>query len=229
LNTVVQGAWSILLSRYSGDEEVLFGTTMAGRPAELRGVEQMVGVFINTLPMRVRINEGERVSEWLRGLQAEAVEMRQYEYSPLLDVTKWSEMPRGTPLFESLFIFENFPVNNSSSSSQKSESPTIEDLGYYRRANYPLTVMVAPDKELRWTFNYEADLFDEETISRMLGHFRQLLRAITTNPQQRLSDLQLLTDSERQQLLHEFNDTAAEFPQDLCLHQLIEPRVERKS
>src|SRR5687768_7447943 len=157
LNTVVQGAWSILLSRYSGDEEVVFGTTLAGRPAELRGVEEMVGVFINTLPMRVRINEGERVSEWLRGLQAEAVEMRQYEYSPLLDVTKWSEMPRGTPLFENIFVFENFPVTvkNSSASEQESQIPTIEDAAYSRRANYPLMVMVTPGKELRWTFNYE--------------------------------------------------------------------------
>ncbi|HKP82394.1 MAG TPA: amino acid adenylation domain-containing protein, partial [Pyrinomonadaceae bacterium] len=227
LNTVVQGAWSILLSRYSGEREVVFGTTVAGRPAELDGVEQMVGVFINTLPMRVRINEGERVSEWLRGLQAEAVEMRQYEYSPLIDVTKWSEMPRGTPLFESLFVFDNYPVNNSSSPSQASEIPTIEDVGYYRRANYPLMLIVAPDTELRWTLSYEADLFDEEMISRLLGHFRQLLRVIAADPQQTVSDLSLLSDSERHQLLREFNDTAAEFPQDVCLHELIEQQVTR--
>ena len=89
----------------------------------------MVGLFINTLPMRVRINEGERVSEWLRGLQAEAVEMRQYEHSPLVEVAKWSEMPRGTPLFESLLVFENYPVNNSSLFVSKKVRAQIRDRG----------------------------------------------------------------------------------------------------
>ena len=231
LNTMVQGAWALLLSRYSGEREVLFGTTVAGRPAELHGVEQMVGLFINTLPMRVRIDEKERVSDWLRGLQAEAVEMRQYEHSPLVEVAKWSEMPRGTALFESLLVFDNYPVNNGSAASSerngKSEIPTIEDVGYYRRANYPMMIIVAPSEELRWSLSYEADLFDEEMIKRMLDHFRQLLKAIAADPQQRVCDLSLLTESERQQLLVEFNDTTAEFPQDVCLHQLIEQQVAR--
>jgi amino acid adenylation domain-containing protein len=230
LNTVVQGAWALLLSRYSGERDVLFGTTVAGRPAELRGVEQMVGVFINTLPVRVQIDEKKRVSEWLQDLQAEAVEMRQYEYSPLIEVAKWSEMPRGTALFESLLVFDNYPVNSNgsaaSSENGKSEVPTIEDASHYRRVNYPLMLTVAPREELKWWLSYEADIFDDETISRMLDHFRQLLRGITTDPQQAIRDLSLLTDSERQQLLVEFNDTAVEFPQDVCLHQLIEQQVE---
>jgi amino acid adenylation domain-containing protein len=217
-----------LLSRYSGEPEVLFGTTVAGRPAGLRGVEQMVGMFINTLPMRVRIDETEQVNEWLQRLQAEAVEMRQYEYSPLVEVAKWSEMPRGTPLFESVLVFENYPANNNGSERNgKNGIPTIEDVSYYWRANYPLTIIVAPRNELKWTFSYEADLFDDETIRRMMGHFRQLLRGIATEPQQRICDLSLLTDEERQQLLAEFNDTKTEFPQELCLHQLFEQQVAR--
>ena len=232
LNTLVQGAWGLLLSRYSGEREVLFGTTVAGRPAELHGVEQMVGVFINTLPMRVRIDEKERVSEWLQGLQAEAVEMRQYEHSPLVEVAKWSEMPRGTALFESLLVFDNYPVNSNGSAASserngKSEIPTIEDVSYYRRVNYPLMTTVAPREELKLWLSYEANRFDDETIRRMLGHFRQLLRAIATDPQQRICDLSLLTESERHQLLVEFNDTEAEFPQGVCLHHLIEQQVGR--
>ncbi|HEX7772879.1 MAG TPA: amino acid adenylation domain-containing protein, partial [Pyrinomonadaceae bacterium] len=232
LNTIVQGAWGLLLSRYCGERDVLFGTTVAGRPAELRGVEQMVGMFINTLPMRVRIDEKERVSEWLQGLQAEAVEMRQYEHSPLVEVAKWSEMPRGTALFESLLVFENYPVssNGSAASSQngKSAVPTIEDISYYRRVNYPLSMIVVPREELRWTLNYEANRFDDATITRMLEHFRQLLSGIATDPQQRIGDLSLLTDEDRRQLLVEFNDTQTEFPQNASIHELFEQQVARR-
>ncbi|HEU4871498.1 MAG TPA: amino acid adenylation domain-containing protein, partial [Pyrinomonadaceae bacterium] len=233
LNTMVQGAWGLLLSRYSGERDVLFGTTVAGRPAELSGVEQMVGVFINTLPMRVQIDEKERVSEWLQGLQAEAVEMRQYEHSPLVEVAKWSEMPRGTALFESLLVFENYPVNSNGSPASperngKSAIPTIEDISYYRRVNYPLTMVVVPREELKLSLSYEADRFDDETITRMLGHFRQLLRGIAADPQQRICDLSLLTSEERQQLLVEFNNTKTEFPQNACIHELFEQQVAQR-
>jgi amino acid adenylation domain-containing protein len=228
LNTIAQGAWSILLSRYSGERDVVFGTTVAGRPAELRGVEQMVGLFINTLPVRVRINERERVSELLEGLQAEAVETRQYEHSPLIEVAKWSEMPRGIPLFESILAFENFPTD-ASFGEQMKQSTGLEALDFkaHGRGSHALAAVVYPEQELQVKIEYEPDQFDDETISRMLGHFRQLLKAIATDPQQRICDLPLLTESERHQLLWELNDTAAEFPQDVCLHQLIEQQVAR--
>ena len=228
LNTIAQGAWSILLSRYSGEEEVVFGTTLAGRPAELRGVEQMVGLFINTLPVRVRLNEREQVSEWLKGLQAEAAEMRQYEHSPLIEVAKWSEVPRGVPLFETVLAFENYPLDASLGEHIKqSTGLEVLDFKVHERGNHSLTAAVYPQQELALQIEYEQERFDDETIRRMLGHFRQLLRAIATDPQQRVCDLQLLTDSERQQLLVEFNGTSAEFPQDVCLHQLIEQQVAR--
>jgi amino acid adenylation domain-containing protein len=229
LNTIAQGAWSILLSRYSGEQDVVFGTTVAGRPAELRGVEQMVGLFINTLPMRVRINERERVSEWLSGLQAELIKMRQYEYSPLIEVAKWSEMPRGIPLFESVLAFENYPTD-ASFAEQIKQSTGLEVLEFkvHERGNHSLTVEVYPAKqELRVKIEYEREHFDDKTISRMLGHFQQLLRAIVADPQQRVGDLSLLTDSERQQLLVEWNDTTREFANEACLQELFEAQVSR--
>jgi non-ribosomal peptide synthase protein (TIGR01720 family) len=91
VNTVVQGAWAILMSRYSGEEDVVFGAVVSGRPAEMEGVEKMLGMFINTLPVRVRVRGEERVSEWLRRMQEGAAEMREYEYSPLVKVQGWSE------------------------------------------------------------------------------------------------------------------------------------------
>ncbi|NER84665.1 MAG: non-ribosomal peptide synthetase, partial [Leptolyngbya sp. SIO1D8] len=94
LNTLVQGAWAVLLSRYSGELDVVYGNTVSGRPADLVGAESMVGMFINTLPIRVTVNPEQSVVSWLNQLQARLVEMRQYEYSPLVEVKRWSEMPK---------------------------------------------------------------------------------------------------------------------------------------
>ena len=105
LNTLVQGAWALLLSRYSGQPDVLFGSVVSGRPASLSGVEEMVGLFINTLPVRVQVEDEARADAWLRGLQEQQAQMRQYEYTPLVEVQRWSEVEHGTPLFENYVVF----------------------------------------------------------------------------------------------------------------------------
>jgi hypothetical protein len=113
LNTVVQGAWALLLSRYSRTDDVVFGATVSGRPADLPGAELMLGLFINTLPVRVRVSPEASLLRFLKELQEQQVEMRQYEYSPLVQIHGWSEAPRGLPLFESILIFENYPRDSS--------------------------------------------------------------------------------------------------------------------
>jgi len=107
VNTVVQGAWALLLSRYSGERDVVFGTTVSGRPAELPGVESMIGMFINTVPTRVEVQQGRDVVSWLRGLQAEQVESRRFDFVSLAQLRAWSDLPGGTNLFDSIVVFEN--------------------------------------------------------------------------------------------------------------------------
>src|SRR5205823_3450103 len=113
LNSIAQGAWAMLLSRYSSEMDVVFGATVSGRPAELPGVETMVGLFINTLPVRVQIRAREQVLAWLRQFQQQQVEQREYEYSPLAQVQSWSDVAHGLPLFESIVVFENYPIDTT--------------------------------------------------------------------------------------------------------------------
>ncbi|MEW6734139.1 MAG: condensation domain-containing protein, partial [Acidobacteriota bacterium] len=113
LNTLLEGVWAILLSRYTGETDVIFGATVSGRPPELAGIESMVGLFINTLPVRIQVVGEALLFDWLSQLQAKQVEMRQYEYSPLFEIQKWSEVEPGTPLFETILIFENYPTDLS--------------------------------------------------------------------------------------------------------------------
>src|ERR1051325_3943855 len=204
-NTIVQSAWALLLARYSRQQEVVYGVTVSGRPAELSGVEQMVGLFINTLPVRVRIEENEEVNEWLKRQQAEQVETRQYEYRALGEVQSWSEVEPGRPLFESMVVFENYPFD--SSLQLQDQHVVIRDIQSQSTMDFPLTLTAVLRSELLLQITYDRRRFDDASVTRMLQHLRTLLEAMTSDPSTRLSQLPLLSEAETQQLLYQWNDT----------------------
>jgi amino acid adenylation domain-containing protein/non-ribosomal peptide synthase protein (TIGR01720 family) len=223
LNTVVQGAWAILLQRYSGERDVVFGATVSGRPPDLPGVEQMVGLFINTLPVRIRIPADGEVLPWLQAIQAEQFEQRQYEYTPLAQIQGWSEVPRGQPLFESLVVFENYPVEQAV--SQDEITTEIDTMRIAERTNYPLNVTAIPGPELSLRIRFDTRRFEAATISRMLGHLSTLLNGIAAAPGSRLAALPLLTEAE-QQMLIAWNATATQPVPDLCFHEVFASQAE---
>jgi amino acid adenylation domain-containing protein len=225
LNTLVQGAWALLLSRYSGEEDVVFGATVSGRSSALAKVESMVGLFINTLPIRVQVASEESLLTWLQQLQAQQTEARQYEYSSLVDIQGWSDVPRDMPLFESIVVFENYPLE--AHPRERVVDLEIGNVRAFEKTNYPLTAIALPGLELVLKVLYDCHRFDSATITRMLGHFQTVLESMVANPKQRLCELSLLTEGERHQLLKAWNKTKAEYPQDRCLHQLFEAQVER--
>ncbi len=225
LNTLLQGSWALLLSLYSGEQDVLFGGIVSGRPAELDGVEAMVGLFINTLPIRVRAPGSRRLLDWLRELQAEQAEMRQFEYSPLLDVQGWSEVPRGTQLFDSIFMFENY--KKDAPLEALSRTLTIGDVHWFERHNFPLAAVVVPDVELELRLVYRTERFSDAAARRMLGHWCALLAGMAGRPDARLDELELLTPEERERILASWNDTAADVP-DACVHVLFEAQVDQR-
>ncbi|BAZ54103.1 amino acid adenylation domain-containing protein [Nostoc sp. NIES-4103] len=225
LNTIVQGAWAILLSRYSGENDIVFGGVVSGRPTTLAGVESMVGVFINTLPVRVSLNPQEFIIPWLKQLQIQQNEVRQYEYTPLIEIQKWSEIPSGQPLFESIFNFQNYPIN--SSLQQPIDHLKISNINSFIHPHYPLNISVQVDSELTLEIFSDRHHFNDDKIARMLGHLQTLLLGMVANPQQRLCELPLLTAKERYQLLEEWNNTQVDYPQDKCIHQLFEAQVEK--
>ena len=225
LNTLVQGAWAILLSRYSGENDVVFGTVVYGRPASLAGSESMVGVFINTLPLRMSVNAEESLLPWLKQIQTQQHEVRQHEHCPLIEIQKWSEIAAGQPLFESILNFQNYPID--SSLKQAVDGLTISDIDTSIKSHYPVNLSVQADAELTLEIFYDRLRFDADAIARMLGHLQTLLLSMVANPQQRLGELPLLTATERYQLLEEWNNRQVDYPQDQCIHQLFEAQVEK--
>ena len=226
MNTVIQGAWALLLSRYSGVEDVVFGATVSGRPVDLTGVESMVGLFVNTLPVRIQVPPESSVMSWLKTIQEDQVELREYEYSSLIDIQGWSEVPRGLPLFESILVFENIPATVSFKAAG-GNTEIYSAGGAGARTDYPLTVLILPSAELAINIVYDLSRFNSDVIARMLEHFRTILEGIETSSGLPLSELELLTAREREQLIVDWNDTDREYPSDKCIHQLFEDQVEQ--
>ncbi|MBV9787871.1 MAG: amino acid adenylation domain-containing protein, partial [Chloroflexi bacterium] len=225
LNTVVQGAWALLLSCYSGERDVVFGATVSGRPADLPGVERMVGLFINTLPVRITIDGQVTLLDWLKQIQTQQAELRQYEYSPLVQVQGWSEIPRGQSLFESLVVFENYPTATNQAQPGNQRSLEISSQRSLERGNYPLNLTATTADGLGLRVTYDGRRFTAATIERLVGHLQTILAAIAAAPMQHLREISLLRAAERQLLLHDWTATAAPFPTDRTLHALIEDQA----
>ncbi|HYO69808.1 MAG TPA: amino acid adenylation domain-containing protein, partial [Archangium sp.] len=223
LNTVVQGAWALLLGHHAGTKDVVFGTTVSGRPPELPGVEGMVGLFINTLPVRVRLTRDEPLLPWLQRLQAWLLEMRQHEHSPLVKVQRWSEVPAGTPLFESLVIFENYPVDAALTASLPSVE--VRDVRSLESDHHPLTLIASPARELPLHLAYDAARFDAEHAGRILEQLRHLLESMVARPGQRLGELSPVDESERRRLLREWSGVGVPAADTGLLHRRFEERA----
>ncbi|HZF09202.1 MAG TPA: amino acid adenylation domain-containing protein, partial [Thermoanaerobaculia bacterium] len=219
LNTLAQGAWALLLGRASGERDVVFGATVSGRPPELPGVEAMLGLFINTLPARVRLPDEASVSSWLAGLQAAQAELRQHEAAPLVRIQEVSPVARGTALFDSVLVFENYPQAAIRASAL---GRRITDVFVIEQTHYPLTLNVVPgDDRLLLSLGYDRARFDATTVERRLGHLKGLFATLAASlrsglagdgedeGEESLAAIGLpLSAAERQQLLREWSDAA---------------------
>ncbi|MEJ2636842.1 MAG: amino acid adenylation domain-containing protein [Calditrichia bacterium] len=226
VNTVVQGAWALVLSRYSSEEDVLFGATVSGRPADLPGAETMMGIFINTLPVRAKFPSSISVMTFLKNLQDQQLEMRQYEYSSLTSVQGWSEVPRDLPLFNSILVFENYPVKTAMSKTEASLE--VKDIDFAEQTNYPITVVAGLSDTLTLRIVYDSGQYDASTINRVLDHLRVLLMEFVEKPGKQISHLSLMTEGESEQILIGWNSTATQDFEDTCIHHMFERQVDRR-
>ena len=225
LNTIVQGAWALLLSLYSGEGDVVFGATRACRRTALEGADHMVGPFINTLPMRIQVNGDTELIEWLKEIRNQHLALREHEHTPLLKIQKWCEVPRGRSLFDTILVFENYELDSYLHSQGGNwENREFELL---EQTNYPLALSGWAGAELLLKLAYHQRNFADDTIIRMLGHLKTLLEGFAANPQKRLSEYTMLTKDEQQGLLINWNDTSKEYASHLCIHQLFESQVEK--
>ncbi|HEY4385098.1 MAG TPA: amino acid adenylation domain-containing protein, partial [Ktedonobacteraceae bacterium] len=225
VNTLLQAAWALLIKNYTGKKDVIFGTVVSGRPLEIEHIDTMVGLFCNTLPTRIQMQDDEALLPWLKTIQQQQAEQRQFEHSPLLQIQRWSDMPRGSSLFDSIMVFENYPMDKYMQDQVR--SLTIEDAHFLERTNYPLSIQAIPGQELVIRLDYDRRRFTDEAIQRLLKHLQTLLETFIAHPEYQLWQVSPLTQEERHQILVAWNETEQEYPQEQCLPQLFEAQVER--
>jgi amino acid adenylation domain-containing protein len=234
LGTLVQGAWALLLARHAGAGDILFGTTSSGRPAELAGAEEMVGLFIATLPVRVAVDAAAPLFPWLAELQQRLARLRELEHSPLSEIQRWSEV-RGA-LFDSLVIFENYPADLGLGAPPEDGSPRSLQAGglqALQNTNYPLNLVAALHGDsLFLRLAFDAARHTAPPVERALAQLAALLRAmgaVADDPGAgagpRLGSIASLGPAELHQLLHEWSDTGRAPAVGPPLHRLFEQRA----
>ncbi|MFD6285592.1 non-ribosomal peptide synthase/polyketide synthase [Streptomyces sp. NPDC060205] len=223
VNTVVQGAWALLLARHSAEADVVFGTTVSGRPDELPGVESMVGMFINTVPTRVHVDGHRPAADWLRELQDVQAESRRFAAASLAELTALSDVPSGTPLFHSMVAFENYPFDAARTSGS---GVRLVDVASRDATNYPLVLRAYQGERLGFDLAYDPDLFDADTVRALADRLRLLLAEFAEHPGRPLRALAWTTAEERRRMLVDFNGTAHGRPAD-TLVDLFEAQAAR--
>jgi amino acid adenylation domain-containing protein len=224
LNTILQGVWALLLSRYSGETDIVFGATRACRRSSFEGADSIVGLMINTVPVRVPVRAEEALLPWLARLRKQWLALREFEHTPLVEVQRWSEVPPGRPLFETLQLFEHYNLVDAAFLKRHANRPNRE-FHLIQQPNYPLTFSAYGGQEITLKLEYDSNRFRERTIQRMLAHLRVALESIADKPDQRVSDVEIVTATERQQLLVEWNATGRAYPWPRSIHQLFEERA----
>ncbi|MDT9633932.1 non-ribosomal peptide synthetase [Pseudomonas sp. JV449] len=226
VNTFAQAAWALVLRRLSGERDVLFGVTVAGRPVEMPEMQRTVGLFINSIALRVKLPEDDQrcsVRQWLNALLDSNMQLREYEYLPLVTIQEHSELPKGQPLFDSLFVFENAPVEVSVLDRAHSLNAT-SDSGR-THTNFPLTAVCYPGDDLGLHLSYDQRYFDETTVQGMLGEFKRLLLVLVQGFHGDMADLPLMGEQERAFLLDGCNQSEHAYPLERSYIELFEAQV----
>ncbi len=222
VNTIVQGVWSLLLSKYTANNSVTYGVTVSGRPSDLESLEQRAGLYINTIPLHTQIEEGVTIVDWLTDLQLNHTECREHQYSNLAEIQRVSAV--SGDLFDSVLVFENYPISEVISDGE--HGLAFDNVELKEHTNYVLTISVELGKGLDIEFSYNKSILEEQVVKNIVGHFKKALHQFVANPEGTLSDVTILTFKEEYQLLGVFNDTKVTYPKDKTILDIFKNQVE---
>ncbi|HLP48865.1 MAG TPA: condensation domain-containing protein, partial [Candidatus Kapabacteria bacterium] len=218
-------AWGILLQRYCNSEDIVFGTTVSGRSADMKGIEDMVGLFINTIPLRIKAYPGETVIDAVFWIDQVLWEREKFENTPLANIRSYSSVGGSGSLFDTIIVIENYPLDNHL-------VPEGSLLSIYSHAMigttyYDLSIGIMSFKEIEIKFIFKQELFDKGGIENLAGHFKGIIQNMIENPGTALSQLEIISCEEKNRMLYEFNNTGVEYLNDKTIHRSFEEQVER--
>ncbi|QTL36672.1 non-ribosomal peptide synthetase [Pseudoalteromonas viridis] len=220
LSTIVHAAWAKILASYCCSQDVLFGSTIAGRPPEISGIDEMVGICINTIPFRVQIPEQGTVSHWLTALHQQALDNQMNQRFSLSDLHGYTDLSASQPLFESILSVQNYPLDDGMEATWGGIQ--MKDFLWKGPTNYPLTVRAFPNEEIMLVISYYKKRFETERAEALLAQLKGVIEQIAEHLESPVSALQVIHGQEAQTMLFDWNESGIEFPEQYCLHQLFE-------
>lgn len=220
INTVIEAAWGILLQKYNNVKDVVYGKVVSGREEKIENVERMLGLFINTIPIRVELKSGESVVELLKRLQEQALKSMEYSYCPLAEIQKRSDL--GSELIQSVFAFENYYEEDSWNDQLGLEIESARE-----QTNYPLSVTVYEQEGLVLNLYYDTQKYVREEAERILKHFEVVIRQLSMNPEEEVDKLEVIGEDEKHLILETFNETKMPYPKGQSVIERFEEIVER--
>lgn len=227
LNSVFQSLWGLLLQRYFDVEDVVFGAVVSGRPPDIAGIEQMVGLFINTIPVRIKTSADDTFTSLLGRVQEVMPAAENYCYGSLADIQANTVLKQ--ELFDHIVTFENYPLEKEfgGAVAEPELGFWVTDVAMFEQTNYNLDIVVVPGPELKLRLNFNRQVFEPEFIQRMAGHLKMLAGQAAAHPELPLTQISLLTKEETERIVFDFNRTAAEYPKNKSIHQLFEEQAAR--
>nr|WP_283746656.1 non-ribosomal peptide synthetase [Bacillus cereus] len=225
-NTVLQAIWGILLARYNNIEDVVFGTVVSGREAKVEGIEAMVGLFINTIPTRVKLEKDSSFKEVLRNVQDESIENNKYNYINLAEIQSLHDLKRN--LIDHVMVFQNYSLDDSSFNHAESNTGFMcQNIRGEEQTNYGFNIVAIPGEQLVLKLTYNEKIYPQEIIDNIEMHLKKVTEQVVINEDKKLNEIDIIPEKERDVLLYKFNDTKTNYPKDKTIHQLFEEQVEK--
>ncbi|WP_404529681.1 amino acid adenylation domain-containing protein [Paenibacillus sp. RC253] len=227
VNTLMQTVWGLLLQRYNNTTDVVFGSVVSGRPPHLPGIQDMIGLFINTVPVRIQCSPDQTFSEIIRIVQQQAVASHSYETFPLYEIQAQTEQKQ--KLISHIMVFENYPIEQAliQGSDPEATSLQILDVKTSEQTNYDFMISVVPGENMQIEFQYNTETYSHAHVARMKGHLERIITQVTNLPDLVIRKLDILTREESQNILEHFNNTAAVIPEHILIHQFFEAQAAR--
>ncbi|WIW30337.1 non-ribosomal peptide synthetase [Bacillus inaquosorum] len=226
LATLIQAVWGVMLQQYNRTDDVVFGAVVSGRPSEIPGVEQMIGLFINTIPVRIKTHQDETFQELLRRCQKEMLEAEPFTCQPLFDIQANTALKQ--ELIDHIIVFENYPLQQKiADSADRTGSPLqIDQVKVSEQSGYNFNLVVAPGEELVIKFSYNAFVYDAAWISCIKRQLTQALSTAAQNPDIPIADFSFLDVTEKEQIVTQFNNTKTEYPKNHTIIDLFREQAE---
>ncbi|MGQ9007785.1 non-ribosomal peptide synthetase [Bacillus stercoris] len=224
LATLIQAVWGVMLQQYNRTDDVVFGAVVSGRPSEIPGVEQMIGLFINTIPVRIKTQQDETFQELLRRCQKEILEAEPFTCQPLFDIQANTALKQ--ELIDHIIVFENYPIQQKIADS--ADSPLqIDQVKVSEQSGYNFNLVVAPGEELIIKFSYNTFIYDAAWISCIKRQFTQALSTAAHHPDTPIADFSFLDATEKEQIVTQFNNTKTEYPKNHTIIDLFREQAEK--